>query len=123
LRLQQSSPIEDVDDESKADLMGLLQAAGNTLTAKIAASLLTQGRQIMPAVQSIRSQMSGILNRMGANKTEIRKKSETIVSWCGEGTRSLARAEKLCDNDELRKELKPIYESIASMRNAVVSYT
>ena len=111
-----------LDKEDKETLLKLLLAAGNTLTALIADSLITQGRKFQPATQTIQRQMTGFLNRMGANKTEIASISRSIVEWCSDATRTLDSAERLIEDKELKANLKPVYNSISILKNSVINY-
>jgi len=114
--------LANLENEDQDALMKLLFAAGNTLTALIADAFIAQGRKILPTAQSIQRQMSGLFNRISANRTEISSTSRSIVEWCGEATRTLDSAEKLCNDNQLKENLRPVYKSLSELKNSVINY-
>jgi hypothetical protein len=111
-----------LDKEDKETLLNFLLEAGNSLTALIADSIITQGRKLQPEVQSIQHQMTGFLNRIGANRADISNKSRSIVGWCSEATRTLDNAERLIEDKKLKDNLKPVYSSISILKNSIIQY-
>ena len=112
----------DLDKEDKEFIVNLLFAAGNTLTALIADASMAQARKLQPAAQSIQRQMTGFLNRMSANRSEITNVSRSIVSWCNDATRTLENAERLSNDNGIKDQLKIIYKYISMLNNLVRPY-
>lgn len=109
--------------EEQTDLLiGLRDDSGMKLALLTHRVLFKQYRQIESAANQIISRMSGIMNRLTANRAAVRSVSMTIVKSCTEAIDDYQRAILLVTDREIRDELKQVQDAYREIKKRMLVY-
>lgn len=103
-------------------LNNLQERAGNILAFMFHRALLTQGGAIEEAEQQIRQRMTGFLNRLSADKTEVRRVAVRMRDACGVIVKTYDQVIPLASLADLVDDMKKVRQVIQNINNSLFQY-
>ena len=103
-------------------LRGLHERSGNYLAFYSHKALLTNGAGIERGVNSVRNRMSGFLNRLSADKTEVREVSNSLWQACNETIKRYQLLIPLVTIPEIQKEMTSTLRTFEQLKITISAY-
>lgn len=109
--------------EERLDVLRSLHShAGNVLGSLYHSGIISVGQQIERAANSVRGQMSGIINRLTANKAAIRSISFQIIESCEECINTYNKVIPFVSDNDLKKDMNKILGMLNEFRLEIGRY-
>ena len=103
--------------EERLDVLRSLHShAGNVLGNLYHRGIISVGQQIESAANSVRSRMSGIMNRLTADKAAIRSVSFTIIESCDECINTYNKVIPFVSDNDLRNDMNSVLVVLNEIR-------
>jgi len=103
--------------EERLEILRPIHAhAGNILGSLYHSGILSFGQQLESGANSLRSRMSGFVNRFTANKTEIRAFSLEIIQGCDECIATYNKVIPFVSDHDLRNNMNSILRVLNEIR-------
>ena len=111
------------DEERLSLLQSIHSDAGNTLGFLYHRGLIAEGRDIENAANSVKQRMSGLMNKLTANKPAIRSLSNDILNACDSCVKTYNDIIPIVSDSDLETEMKNIRKALLNIRAEIQRFT